>query len=284
MFGVRPLAAPRKPKASAAGSSPSRCVTVVKIPPKSCLPSTAKTLPSKKGKTVYRQTLTERLPEKDERFLTCKKRYWCHGVYKGGCDRWCAFAHHVTFSAEFLGWPRTSFWRRFIPLDKNNTVHVRAAWFIDAVVLCTLMLSAGRRILAFNALHFFRATRCDTAFGTSLSGSLRAAGGGRTGCLALTTGFSMPTSTRPPSSFPAQHSSHVFVTTYQVRCLAMFYSLMRISCTVSSFLVIIHLFLWRHRHWHLKTVKICFYRYPLLLLFCFFSNNWCLCTCVVLSA
>ena len=63
------LAAPRKRKASAAGSLPSCCVTAVKIPSKFDLPSTAKKLPFdlpstakklplKKRKTVYRQNVT----------------------------------------------------------------------------------------------------------------------------------------------------------------------------------------------------------------------------------
>ena len=68
-------------------------------------------------------------------------------------------------------------------LRSNNPVHVRAAGFTDAVVPCTLMLSTRTGTLAFNAIFSFRATRCDTAYGTSFSSSPRAAGGGRTGCL-----------------------------------------------------------------------------------------------------
>ena len=174
----------------------------------------------------------------------------------------------------FWGGHRLAFGGDLFPSLQYITIHVRVAWFIDSGITYTLMLSARTRTLAINVIISLCAALFDTACGTSFSSSPRAAGGGRTGWLSPTTGISMPTSTPPPSGWRTHLSTQVCDTTYQVRCLSMFYSLRRISHTVSSISCdrLFHFF-WRHRLWHMKMVRLRCYRYVLLLLLRYLSNT-----------
>ena len=144
-----------------------------------------------------------------------KQRHLCFAVVR---------SHTTTKNLlYFWGGHRLAFGGDLFP-SWQNTVHVGVAWFTDSGITYTHMLSARTRTLAISVVISLCAARFDTACGTSFSSSPRAAGGGCTGWLPPTTGISMPTSTPPPSGWRAHHSTQVCDTTYQVRCLSLFYS------------------------------------------------------------